>query len=542
MPEPGQTLTTTTGTWTQSPSSFGYQWNRGGVAIGGATSGSYLIAAADVGTTLTVTVTATNAAGSVPATSAATGTVTGTVSGMSASTLTRTSAVAAYPPTVSFTRPIDWADTPTMYGVMQRSQDPTFATGVTEKELQILAATTTYDFDLDTILSGVWYFRLGAYTGVRPALNFSNIAGVGDAVAPTITSSAAPSGFQFVAGSLQLTANKGGYATIIGGFDMAQFAISASNLLSWTAQATTGTRIVQVQWTSYFGVPSAIQDVTLTVAVNTANAFTFTDVSNATLSTTYTSNTITITIPSGSSLPMSVTGGTYSKNGGAYTATAGTALTGDTVAVRGISGAANNSTTSVVLTVGSTSDTYSVATPAALSTTSAWNNSDKAAGITISGATNLIATSIGGGAFRAVRGTASKASGIRQIEGTFGSVGDGTNTGIGFANATASLTAYIGSDTNGSIYFHGGFISYNGGSPVTGAACIVGDVIGAVWNQSAATVAYYKNGVLQGTVSTANLNATLFPAFCDQGAGNMTLNTGHTTFAHPIAGASAWDL
>jgi len=81
MPAQGETLSTTTGTWTQSPSSFGYQWNRGGVAIGGATSGSYLIAAADVGTTLTVTVTATNAAGSVPATSAATGTVTSAAGG-----------------------------------------------------------------------------------------------------------------------------------------------------------------------------------------------------------------------------------------------------------------------------------------------------------------------------------------------------------------------------------------------------------------------------------------------------------------------------
>ena len=106
MPAQGDTLTTTTGTWTQSPSSFGYQWKRGGVAIGGATSSSYLIAAADVGTTLTVTVTATNASGSVPATSAATGTVTGAGAGTALSAsktppiLTLESGQLVYPPVI----------------------------------------------------------------------------------------------------------------------------------------------------------------------------------------------------------------------------------------------------------------------------------------------------------------------------------------------------------------------------------------------------------------------------------------------------------
>jgi hypothetical protein len=72
----GQTLTATTGTWTNSPTSFTYQWNRAGTAIGGTTASTYVPVAADVGNMLTVSVVATNSGGSSsPATSAATSAV-----------------------------------------------------------------------------------------------------------------------------------------------------------------------------------------------------------------------------------------------------------------------------------------------------------------------------------------------------------------------------------------------------------------------------------------------------------------------------------
>lgn len=63
-------VATTDGTWTNTPSSFTYQWKRNGVNIGGATANTYTIVTADIGTTITVAVTASNAAGSTPATSA----------------------------------------------------------------------------------------------------------------------------------------------------------------------------------------------------------------------------------------------------------------------------------------------------------------------------------------------------------------------------------------------------------------------------------------------------------------------------------------
>jgi hypothetical protein len=73
----GQLLTAVVGTWTGSPT-FTFQWRRcdatGGacVDIAGATGQTYLLGAADMGTTIRVAVTGTNAAGSASAVSAQT--------------------------------------------------------------------------------------------------------------------------------------------------------------------------------------------------------------------------------------------------------------------------------------------------------------------------------------------------------------------------------------------------------------------------------------------------------------------------------------
>jgi hypothetical protein len=74
----GQTLTAGNGSWTESPTSYGYQWqdcNTSGEScmnISGATVSTYKLTATDVRHTLRVAVTATNGGGSAPATSAAT--------------------------------------------------------------------------------------------------------------------------------------------------------------------------------------------------------------------------------------------------------------------------------------------------------------------------------------------------------------------------------------------------------------------------------------------------------------------------------------
>lgn len=95
----------------------------------------------------------------------------------------------------------------------------------------------------------------------------------------------------------------------------------------------------------------------------TPDAFTFTDVTNASTSTDYESNTITVT-GIDASTPISITGGQYSKNGGAYTAASGTVLVNDTVKVKATSSGSASTAVNVVLTIGGVSDTYTVTTAA----------------------------------------------------------------------------------------------------------------------------------------------------------------------------------
>lgn len=75
-PQVGQTLTAASGTWTNAPLAYLYQWNRAGTPIGGATASTYVVASADIGSTLTVSVIAINGFGaSTQATSVPTGVV-----------------------------------------------------------------------------------------------------------------------------------------------------------------------------------------------------------------------------------------------------------------------------------------------------------------------------------------------------------------------------------------------------------------------------------------------------------------------------------
>ena len=76
----GQTLSTSTGTWSGAPTSYAYQWQRcdaNGVctAIAGATAATYLLTPGDIGATIQAVVSATNAVGSQSAVTSPTGAV-----------------------------------------------------------------------------------------------------------------------------------------------------------------------------------------------------------------------------------------------------------------------------------------------------------------------------------------------------------------------------------------------------------------------------------------------------------------------------------
>ncbi len=120
---------------------------------------------------------------------------------------------------------------------------------------------------------------------------------------------------------------------------------------------------------------------TMTLTANTPCSaaapapFTFTDITGATPGTQNTSNIITVSGLGAGTAKVSVAGGTYSKNGGGYTSTDGTAVDGDTFSVRQTSSAnSDGTTTNTSLSISGTNDTYSVTVidkkPAAFSFTS----------------------------------------------------------------------------------------------------------------------------------------------------------------------------
>ena len=77
-PQPGATLATSNGSWTNNPTSFTYQWQDNGTNnITGATKASYTVQSSDVGHRLNVVVTAKNDSGSTAATSAQTALIPG---------------------------------------------------------------------------------------------------------------------------------------------------------------------------------------------------------------------------------------------------------------------------------------------------------------------------------------------------------------------------------------------------------------------------------------------------------------------------------
>jgi hypothetical protein len=140
----------------------------------------------------------------------------------------------------------------------------------------------------------------------------------------------------------------------------------------------------------------------------TPSPFNFIDQTNVELSTTVTSNTITVSgITSATSI--TIAGGTYSINGGSYTSAGGTVNNGDTVTVQLTSSGNYSTTTNATLTIGGVSDTFSVTTLAGDSTPDQFTFKDKKGAslnkvytsdtITVSGITVGTPISITGGTY-----------------------------------------------------------------------------------------------------------------------------------------------
>ncbi|TXT35993.1 MAG: putative Large exoprotein involved in heme utilization or adhesion, partial [Comamonadaceae bacterium] len=103
-----------------------------------------------------------------------------------------------------------------------------------------------------------------------------------------------------------------------------------------------------------------------TLAIDTIpDAFAFTDVTGQSVSTLVESNAITVA-GINAAAAISVTGGEYSINGGAFTNAAGTVNNGQTVKVRHTTRASNGTATNTVLTIGGVTDTFTSTTVGSL--------------------------------------------------------------------------------------------------------------------------------------------------------------------------------
>jgi hypothetical protein len=96
----------------------------------------------------------------------------------------------------------------------------------------------------------------------------------------------------------------------------------------------------------------------------TPSAFSFTDATDVALSTLTESDAITLA-GIDAVVALTITGGEYQINGGAWASIATTASVGDSIKVRGTSSGSYSTSVSVVLTIGGVSDTFTITTVAA---------------------------------------------------------------------------------------------------------------------------------------------------------------------------------
>jgi hypothetical protein len=112
-----------------------------------------------------------------------------------------------------------------------------------------------------------------------------------------------------------------------------------------------------IGWISFGGANAC-----MTAAWPTPDSYNFTSQNNVPLRTAVTSNTITVAGITTASMPLKITGGQYSLNGGALTTAAGTVKNGDSVVVQLTSSPQFLTTTSCQLAIGGASSSFRVTT------------------------------------------------------------------------------------------------------------------------------------------------------------------------------------
>ena len=288
----------------------------------------------------------------------------------------------------------------------------------------------------------------------------------------------------------------------------------------------------------------------------TPDAFTFTDRTNVALNTEFKSNAITVSGINTAS-PISVTGGTYSINGAAYTSASGNVSLGNTVKVRKVSAGTYSTTKSATLTIGTVSDTFSVTTMAnpVDTTPDAFHFTDrtdvalsteyKSNAITVAGINTASPISIVGGTYAINGGTYTSASGtvslgntvkVRKVSSSAYSTTKSATLTIGgvsdtFSVTTLALKAFVTS-TSGTGDLNswtdaGGASGLAAGDAVCQARATAGGLLGTykAWLSTSTIDAYCH---IQGYTGTIAAN-------CGQGALPVAAGPWVRTDGYPFA-------
>jgi len=467
---------------------------------------------------------------------------------LSAPTIGYPSPLATNPTTIAGSIPADWQSGDVMKLARSASVAMTSPTILTHTITDTDITNGTFSIGLSGVtLSGITYFQAyGARSGLD-SLSKSNITSWGDTTAPTITTSATASITETSQLAIALTGtDTGGIASwaLAGGADQLCFEVSSTTLRwlnngsqSYSAPIDQGgdnVYNVTVQAKDYGGNASTLAiAVTVTQIDTTPDAFTFTNVSNATLSTVYTSNTVTLSgLAVGFNISASVsgTGFTYSKNGGAYQAAGSfTVQNGDTLTLRDTSPSANNLHNDATITVGTYSTTWQVATPI---TTTTFNPSDTAATVTLSNG-NLTASGNGAGPgiARTVNGYSTGKHAVQfHVDTGPGWYGIMPNTDPNNNYPSAPRFALA----------HDGTFFVGSGTTTSLAAPATNDVYIVAWDADAKLAWLCKNGTWQGTGGNPNASgpgfdisacaATLYPFWLENGVGQgVTLQAASVT-------------
>lgn len=212
-------------------------------------------------------------------------------------------------------------------------------------------------FDSSTFLNDFWNYDTGLDTIPDP---FTFVDQTGVTLSTVITSNTITVSGIGAAAFISVT---GGTYSINGGtYTSAEGSVNNGDTVT-VQQTSAGNYLTTTNATLYISGVSDTFSVTTEAAPAdmTPDPFTFIDQTDVTVYTVITSNTITVSGIT-SATPISITGGEYSINGGAYTSLDGTVANGDTVTVRQTSSRSFSVTTDATLTIGGVSDTFSVTT------------------------------------------------------------------------------------------------------------------------------------------------------------------------------------